>query len=469
MLKKILLLAVFITICNAQQSPTLLQYLTDRYVNLYGGLNHSGTVITGIYPQLVGRQFPVPTPAAHWQALGDYSCGQSQYATGSCVFTLAQAEAQVDSLCLMMAGASASNKVIYNEVSSFIWVDNQTFSQNARTLVTSAYNYMINISTACSGFKLAIGFGAVFENIANAYTDNTKATRSCSVLSGSGGTAIGAVSDITNCMSTQTFSWLTSKSVFQYAAGGFGVSNFTAPYRLTIWHEPTSSNSFLGFDGVTQGSPTQWTALVSAVGAQVFAVSSTIPIALGFDSVDGTNYQNPMITASGGHVTQCGYDIYNDLFQTGGQLQTFQTMIVAAKTNGIVYPNLFANEMWTPAWTPTGQTGDGNSYEGVGNCTWNNEDSTRQSLTGMALWAVWEGLSEIDYFNAAFVTTTCVWGVPGNGNDQTTSSYQNVVATNSYGPYPANNPPTKQTKAWRFMYQLFSWFGILQSGTQLPI
>ena len=461
-------LILFLITCTASaQTPTLLSYLHDRMTNLYGGISSAGVSIQGIYPQLIGNPFPAPIPAGQAQFIYNTTCGYQQVTPSTpvlanpCVFTVAQAEAQADSMCLM---AKPLKYTFQFNMSWFIWIDNTTNSQNARTFVQTIIGYIINTSTACNGASIALNLTPLGEDLTKAYTSQAKTTTTCNV------SAFSNVSGLTSCVEATGLSWLGGDTFLAYAVGGLGVSNYT-PSRIVLVHEPTSTNSIYGWDGVTTGTPTNWALYVSTLGAAVYAITTTMPIGVALGEADATaNYTAPLITASGGHVTVAGFDIYNDLFATGGDLGRIYTNgIVVAKANGINYPNLFMSEMWMDSWAPTGQSTDANAYEGVGNCTWINEDMIRQEITGMALWAAWAGISEIDWFNVDWTSTACIYGLPNNGNDKTTSAiYEALIASRSIGPYPANNPPTYQTKTWFFLQKLYAWVGVVQSGVGMP-
>jgi hypothetical protein len=325
--------------------------------------------------------------------------------------------------------------------------------------------------------KLTLNPGFLVENLAGAVDNSGNWSCGTQVGTTNPSNSItapydGSGHDLYTCMTTVR-SWLTISSS-PYGVYAYLARKYT-PYRFTVMHEMTSNNQNPAYSWPVSstGSVTNWQTFVGNLLTVVHAVSSGSKLGIAMDRFEAS-YQATLLAASGCSgacfVQYVGQDVYtDDIWNTSNGLGAQASMISTAQSGGY---ETTVSEMWSTAWSPpTAVSSDGYSYEGDGNCDWRLYDRDRQDLTALAIWAAASGITEVQFFSAADVATTCVYAVPsapGTGNDFINSSYYaGAVATAST---PSLNPTaTQRTPTFYFLQSLINWFPAFPAGTPLPI
>jgi hypothetical protein len=427
-------------------APTLQQYLATRQAS-----------IPQVYASIAGSQIKLPVFGAQLQALFEVYCGQpAPYTLGCSTFTVQEAENQIDMLVSMGAAVLEVN------ISPWIYADDQTASITARAYIDTVLTYL---SSKYPTINLTINPGLLAENLALAKDNSGNWT--CGHLAGSSGggnymsaPSDGTGADISTCMTTAR-SWLTI-SATNYGVYGYLAKKY-APYRFTVMHEMSSNNANYGWTPSSVGTTASWATFVGNMMTIVYGLSPASRLGIAMDRFDGP-YQTALIgatcTPSPCALQYVGQDVYSDdIWNTTNGLGVQAIMIAGAQGAGL---ETMFSEMWSPSWSPATLTaGDGNAYEGAGNCDWRLYDVDRQELTALSMWAAGSGITEIQFFDASTVGAACVY----NG---TLSSGVDRIANQTYATAVANGS-LQRTPLFYFLQSLIKWFPVIQAGAPLPI
>jgi hypothetical protein len=444
-IKRLLPLLFAIGLLQAQ-NPTLQQYLTTRQAS-----------IPQVYASIAGSQIKLPVFGAQLQALFEVYCGEpSPYTLGCTTFSVQQAENQVDMLVSMGAAVLEVN------ISPWVYADDQTASITARAYIDTVLTYL---GSKYPTVKLTINPGFLAENLALAKDNNGNWTCGSKAGTTMGGNVMtapydGTTGDISTCMTT-TRSWL-SISATNYGVYGYLAKKY-APYRFTVMHEMSSNDTNYGWTPTSVGTPGSWASFIGNMMTIVNSYSSSSKLGIAMDRFE-LSYQATLIGATGCSgscaVQYVGQDVYtDDVWNTTNGLGAQATMIANAQAAGL---ETMFSEMWSASWSPaTGTAGDGNAYEGAGNCDWRLYDVDRQELTALSMWAAGNGITEIQLFDAATVGAVCVYnGALNSGVDRIANqTYATAVASGSL----------QRTPLFYFLQSLIKWFPVIQGGAPLPI
>ena len=435
-----------------------------------------------IYAALQGKAFPKPSFGAQLIALTDIACGYLQN-LGSCIFSLQQAENEVDLLAQRPPNGLGVSMIQIN-LDPFYFVDNSNNSPNARTLFENVMSYIYTHYGPGNTYSNPV----VHVRLEPSYTSNNLNTV-CHTLTGTTPNPLTSPTDLATCMTaTPAISapWLqiggTTYSVYQFLAKTYGPSG-SVPITsdFSDIHEPTSNNANSAYStqwnctGSSCGTAANWASAFNTMANAVNAGDGGINNGIAFDRFESA-YASAMLSTPLSHIIYVGGDEYTTGINNSptctypalcGDMGNLASILGLAKnTYGL---RVLFTESWLPSWTQGSVGADGSAYEGLGNCDWQTLDFNRQTLMATSLWASANGLSEVNLFSAANTSTTCVYGGLNNGNDRITStSYMNAVAAASS--LTSNSVITQKTKTFYWLQQLINnWPVFVATGEQLPI